>query len=97
MTPKGIQGEGKYEAVHPQSPRVMSLGGLRKRNEGNLQRKRGRKKASYFLKYSFAPDGFTFTQGNKVGYLTSVRNLGKPGAVECKMDSLLVTTTTYLV
>ena len=34
----------------------MSLGGVCKRNEGNLQRKRGRKKASYLLNYSFAPD-----------------------------------------
>ena len=47
---------GKYEAVHPHSSWVTSLGGLCKRNEGNLQRKAGRKKASCLLHYSFAPD-----------------------------------------
>ena len=35
---------------------VMSLGGLCKRNKGNLQRERGRNKASYLLNYSFVPD-----------------------------------------
>ena len=37
---------------------MTSLGGLCKRNEGNLQKKRGRKKAwqAYLLNYSFAPD-----------------------------------------
>ena len=47
---------GKCEAVHPQRPWVVSLGGLCKRNEGNLRMKRGRKKASYLPNYSFAPD-----------------------------------------
>ena len=37
-----------YEAVHP-------LGGLCKQNKDNLQMKRGRRKASYLLNYSFAP------------------------------------------
>ena len=46
----------KYGAVHPQSSWVTSLGRLCKRNEGNLQRKRGRKKASYLLNCSFTPD-----------------------------------------
>ena len=46
----------KLEAVHPQSPWVISLSGLCKQNEDNLQRKRGRKKALYLLKYLFAPD-----------------------------------------
>ena len=45
---------GKYEAVHPQSLWVMPLGGLCRWNECNLQR--GRKKASYFLNYSFTPE-----------------------------------------
>ena len=31
----------------------MSLGGLCKQNEANLQRETGRKRASYFLNYSF--------------------------------------------
>ena len=44
---------GKYEAVHPKSSWVSSLDGLCKQNEGNLQRKRGRKKV-YLLNYSFA-------------------------------------------
>ena len=35
---------GKYEAVHPQSSWVTSLGGLCKRNEGILQTKEKRKK-----------------------------------------------------
>ena len=46
----------RYEAVHPQSSWVTSLGKLCKQNEGNLQRKRGRKKASYLLNYSLAPN-----------------------------------------
>ena len=44
-----VKDEGKYKATRPQSPWVVSLGGLCKQNEGNLQRKRGRKKASYSL------------------------------------------------
>ena len=51
-----LRSRGKYEAVHPQSSWVTCLGRLCKRNEGNLQRKRGRKKASYLLKCSFTPD-----------------------------------------
>ena len=39
-----------------QSPWVMSLGGLCKLNEDNLQRKSERKKASYLLNYLFVPD-----------------------------------------
>ena len=46
----------KYEPVHLTYTGVMSLGGLCKQNEGNLQRERARKKASYLLNYSFAPD-----------------------------------------
>ena len=34
---------------------MMSFDRLCKRNEGNFQRKRGREKARYLLKYSFAP------------------------------------------
>ena len=48
----------KYQAVNPQRPGMMFLCRLCKQNEGNLQRKRGRKKASCLLNYSFAPKKF---------------------------------------
>ena len=42
--------------MHPAQIGVMPLGTLCKQNEGNLQRKKGRKKASHHLNYSFVPD-----------------------------------------
>ena len=69
---------GKCEAEHPQSSWVVSLGRLCKQNEGNLQRKRGRKNASYLLNYSFAPDK-TF----RFGYY---RKRGDP-RLSCKDDT----------
>ena len=51
--------QSKYEPVHPTQTGVLSLGRLCKGNQGNLQRKRGKKKASYLPNKINPSDSFS--------------------------------------